>query len=281
MTNAPLVSFIMPTYNRAYIIQTAINSILAQTRSNWELIVVDDGSTDDTKQLVAAIGDPRIRYYYQQNKGAGAARNIAIGYAKGEWIAYLDSDNELYPNYLEVMLRELKAHPHAVFAIPRAKRTLELYKDGKLVKLIDNSDDTPPGLTIKDIFMKKLHLDTNGFIHLRRIFGGSIQWDTRLYGMDDWDLAMRIGTKYPKGFLYVEEVLYNYHQRYGGDGIVSNATYKDWARTFEVIYQTHKDSPLLVGQEWYPSRVEKWNKLQEEFETGQRGPYYLYYFENI
>jgi glycosyltransferase involved in cell wall biosynthesis len=275
----PLVSVIMPTYNRAYIIRSAIQSVLDQTYKNWELIIIDDGSTDDTQKLIAEIGDDRILYQKQDNHGAAAARNHGLRLANGEWIAYLDSDNELFPNYIERMLYWLDQNPRAVFAVPRAHRTQELYEDGKLVKLIDDSGDTPPGLSLRDIFMKNLHLDTNGYIHLKRLFDEGIVWDETLHAMEDWDLAMAMGEKYPEGFLYVEEVLYNYHQRYGGDGVVSNSKYSDWALVFEQIYQKHKNDKLLAGQEWYPAKVKKWQKLQKEFEAGSQPPYYLYYFQ--
>ncbi|HSH55565.1 MAG TPA: glycosyltransferase family A protein [Candidatus Limnocylindrales bacterium] len=274
------ISIIMPTYNRAYIIKNAIQSVLNQTHKNWELIVIDDGSTDGTDAVVKEIGDDRIVYDQQSNQGAAAARNHGLELARGNWVAYLDSDNELFPNYMERMLYWLDNNPEAVFAIPRAHRTQELYENGKLVRLIDDSEDTPPGLGIKDIFMKNLHLDTNGYIHLKRLFDEGIKWDPALHAMEDWDLAMTMGEKYPEGFLYVEEVLYNYHQRYGGDGVVSNSKYSDWAITFEQIYQKHKDDKMLVGQQWYPSRVEKWQRLQKEFEEGNQPPYHLYYFQS-
>lgn len=270
----------MPTFNRGYIIENAIRSIQDQTFQDWELIVIDDGSTDNTKDIIESIQDRRIHYHFQTNKRAGAARNTGLGVAKGTWVAYLDSDNELLPEYTETMLQWLKENPEAVFAIPRSHRTLELYEDGRLVTMIDGSDDTPPSLTLKDIFMKKLHLDTNGFIHLRRLFDEGIRWAEDLYGMEDWDLAMTIGEHYPNGFLYVPTYLCNYHQRYGGDGVVSNSSYDTWAEVFEKIYQRHKHSSLLDGQDWYPSRVEKWTKLQQEFEAGKLPPYYKYYFRD-
>jgi glycosyltransferase involved in cell wall biosynthesis len=280
MPHHPLVSIIMPTYNRAYTIQNAIDSIVSQTYNNWGLIIVDDGSTDNTKQLIQQLNHPQISYYFQQNKGPAAARNYGLTKAKGTWIAYLDSDNELFSNYLETMLDWLGKNPKAVFAIPRVHRTRELYENGKLVKLVDHSEDTPESLTLKDIYMMKLSVDTNGFIHLRRIFEEGITWDEKMPAMEDWDLAMTIGEKYPEGFLYVPVVLYNYHQRYGGDGLVSNHTYKDWAIIIEAMYNKHKDDALLAGQDWYPRKVEKWNRLRTEFEAGKIPPYYLHYFQD-
>lgn len=274
-----MVSIIMPTYNRGYMICGAIESVQAQTYQNWELLVVDDGSTDNTAALFGTKTDPRIRYIQQQNAGAAAARNHGLSISRGTWVSYLDSDNELLPHYLETMLAWITQNPHTVFAAPRAHRTLELYREGKLIQTIDDSADTPPGLTLRDVFMKNLHFDTNGFMHLRSLYDEGIRWDETLGAMEDWDIAMTIGEKYPHGFLYVEEVLYNYHQRYGGDGLVSSKTYSDWADIFESIYRKHRHNPLLAGQKWYPAKVQKWRKLQREFETGKLPPYYLYYFQ--
>lgn len=268
----------MPTYNRGYCIKNTIASVQAQTATNWLLFIVDDGSTDDTKNLILSLNDPRITYTYQQNAGPAAARNTALKLAQTKWVAYLDSDNELLPEFIATMLEELAAHPHAVFAIPQAHRTLELYENGTLVRIVDDSKDTPPGITLKDIYMQKLHFDTNGFVHLRSLYDEGIRWDESLPAMEDWDIAMTIGAKYPDGFLYVEKVLYNYHQRYGSDGLVSSKTYGDWADVFEQMYQKHKHDALLVGQQWHPAKVQKWRALQKDYELGKLPPYHLYYF---
>ncbi|QQS19170.1 glycosyltransferase [Candidatus Saccharibacteria bacterium] len=277
--NTPAVSIIMPTYNRGYAIGYAIESVLSQTYDEWELIVVDDGSTDNTSELIRGYHDKRITYIKQFNAGAASARNHGLSVSRGTLVAYLDSDNELLPHYLATMLKLFTRNPQTVFSIPRAHRTLELYENGILVKTIDDSADTPLGLTLKDIFMKKLHFDANGFMHLRSLYDQGIRWDETLGAMEDWDIAMTIGEKYPHGFLYVEEVLYNYHQRYGGDGVVSSKTYSDWADIFEAIYRKHKNDTLLVGQQWYPAKVQKWRKFQQDFEAGKLPPYHLYYFQ--
>ncbi|MBO4602727.1 MAG: glycosyltransferase [Salinivirgaceae bacterium] len=96
-----IISVIIPTYNRAAFLPKAIESVLAQTYTDWELIVVDDGSTDNTREVVSKYSDKRITYIYQENSERSAARNNGIAHAKGNYICFLDSDNYMLPNRLE------------------------------------------------------------------------------------------------------------------------------------------------------------------------------------
>ena len=104
----PTVSVVVPTYNRGDVISRAIESVLQQTYQDYELIIVDDGSTDDTSEVVGNFDDPRIEYMYQQNQGANAARNKGIRHAKGEYISFLDSDDTLHPEHLEKIVNKFK-----------------------------------------------------------------------------------------------------------------------------------------------------------------------------
>jgi len=102
----PVVSVVIPTYNRAEIIGRAIRSVQAQTFEDWELIVVDDASEDETEEVVAAFEDTRIRYIqHVENRGGAAARNTGIRNSRGEYIAFLDSDDEWLPQKLEGQIR--------------------------------------------------------------------------------------------------------------------------------------------------------------------------------
>lgn len=96
-------SIIIPSYNRAAFLPKAIESILGQTYTDWELIIVDDGSTDATKEVVRSYKDERIQYIYQENAERSAARNNGISEAKGEFICFLDSDNVMESNRLELL----------------------------------------------------------------------------------------------------------------------------------------------------------------------------------
>lgn len=97
-----LVSIIMPSYNTAKYIGESIRSVLAQTYQNWELLIVDDCSTDNTDEVVAQFKDSRIKYFKnERNSGAAVSRNKALREATGKWIAFLDSDDLWYPEKLE------------------------------------------------------------------------------------------------------------------------------------------------------------------------------------
>ena len=98
----PKVSVIIPTYNRSKIVKDAICSVLDQTESDLEIIVVDDGSTDDTHSIVSGISDDRVFYFFKTNGGPAGARNLGLSKAKGEYIAFLDSDDFWPENYIEL-----------------------------------------------------------------------------------------------------------------------------------------------------------------------------------
>ena len=115
MVNADLVSIVIPTYNRADCVSRAIDSALGQTHANVDVIVIDDGSTDDTRAVVLdTFGkEPRVRYVHQPNRGVSAARNHGIRLVKGEYAALLDSDDTWKPFKVELQLACLRAFPDA------------------------------------------------------------------------------------------------------------------------------------------------------------------------
>ena len=110
-----LVSVVIPSYNRAYCIATTVDSVLAQTHKNVEILIVDDGSSDGTRDLIADRyrGEPRVRYIHQSNAGVSAARNHGLRLARGQFVALLDSDDIWLPWKVEAQLRCLEALPTA------------------------------------------------------------------------------------------------------------------------------------------------------------------------
>lgn len=140
----PRISVLMPTFNQASSIRRAIHSLLSQTLPDWELVIVDDGSTDNTPALLdahlTALGDTRIRYHrLEENRGLGAALNVALALARAPLIAYLPSDDQYYREHLASLVSVLDAHPEAALASSGIRQ--ELRAPGKGVQ----ANDTPSG----------------------------------------------------------------------------------------------------------------------------------------
>ena len=131
-----LVSIIMPSWNTGRFIAESIQSVIDQTYENWELIIVDDCSTDNTDEVIATFSDKRIRFYKnEKNSGAAVTRNKAIREAKGEWIAFLDSDDLWNPDKLEKQLAFMNEHGyvfsyHDYVKIDEESKPLNIYVTG-------------------------------------------------------------------------------------------------------------------------------------------------------
>lgn len=129
-----MVSVIIPTYNRVNLVVQAVDSVLAQTCKEFELIVVDDGSTDNTREVIAGYGD-RVRYVYQDNAGVYAARNHGIGLSTGSFIAFLDSDDVWEKDKLACQLDLLIKYPEYA-AVHTASSTID--KNGRIIESVVN-----------------------------------------------------------------------------------------------------------------------------------------------
>ncbi|MCH8502448.1 MAG: glycosyltransferase [Aliidiomarina sp.] len=181
----PLISIIMPTYNRAEIVRESIDSALSQSYAYFELIICDDGSEDETEALIAAIEDPRVTYVRQDNQGAAAARNTALRRAKGDIIAYLDSDNYWHPAYLELVV--------AAFTQMPGRSTIyfdfidfHLRRDGSL-----SIRSTERPAFNHEQLIERPFIDLNTFAHRRELydlFGG---FDQALIRRQDYDLILK------------------------------------------------------------------------------------------
>ena len=107
----PKVSIITPNYNHAQYVGDAIRSVLAQDYQNFEMLIIDDGSTDNSREVVAQFTDDRIKYIWQENKGLSAARNTGINIAKGELIGLLDADDIYETDFLSTLVSILTTNP--------------------------------------------------------------------------------------------------------------------------------------------------------------------------
>lgn len=142
----PKVSIIVPTYNRAKYVTEAIDSILAQTFLDFELIVIDDGSTDNTKDVLNRYGD-RIIYIYQTNSGVGTARNVGIRHARGEWLAFLDSDDIWLPEYLSCQMDRAKQEPRIC---THMTNSILVEADGAKIDTFQNAEINPQNDIMND-----------------------------------------------------------------------------------------------------------------------------------
>lgn len=115
MSSNPLVSIVMPAWNAEAYLQEAIDSVVAQSYPHWELLIVDDGSTDATQHIARAFRDSRVRYFRQQHAGVSAARNRALAESKGQYLSFLDADDTLPPRSLQARLDLFSASPALEF----------------------------------------------------------------------------------------------------------------------------------------------------------------------
>ena len=144
MNKEPFFSVIIPTFNRGNTLLRALKSLVAQTEKDWEAIIIDDGSTDDTADLLIPYieNHPKIKYIAQSNTGAAKAKNTGILVASGKFITFLDSDDEFLPNHLAIRKQLLRANPQINFlhgGVSVLGNQLMPHKDGskKTLKVTD------------------------------------------------------------------------------------------------------------------------------------------------
>jgi glycosyltransferase involved in cell wall biosynthesis len=185
-----LFSIIIPTYNRSDLIQSTLNSILAQTYGNWECIVVDDGSTDDTREIIKEFSktDPRIKYVHQENAERSAARNNGIEHAKGEWICFLDSDDHFLPGNLAEFYNFIQTkHEEKCMLINQA---LIVSSDNSTPTCLSQPDSNP----IEFLLVNPV---TPSRVCVHRDIVQQIRFDEDIVIVEDAVLWLNIATNYP------------------------------------------------------------------------------------
>jgi glycosyltransferase involved in cell wall biosynthesis len=193
-----MVSVIIPTYNRSRLVVEAIDSVLGQTYGDLEVIVVDDGSTDDTRARIEAVADKRVRYYYKTNGGVSTARNLGLEHARGEYICFLDSDDLWPANFLAIMTEKLRENSD--YGAVYCARTI-LYPDGSQVASYEKHFCQSGQLT-KALFSKAF-IQTSTLCFRRDVLAG-FAFEPRLRNAQDVDAWLRLSmrTKY----LFVPEI---------------------------------------------------------------------------
>jgi len=221
MSHQPLVSVIVPTYNCATCIGEAIKSVLSQTYGTFEIIVVDDGSTDDTKAVLAPFAS-RIKYLYQQNQGQAAARNAGIRQTRGEFLAFLDADDIWFPAKLALQVQGFRNHPEAGLAFTDFLDFDESSVTGS------SRFDTWPGVRawfdrhrvgdseiacgpMYEELLQGNWIHTSSTLVRRNVMNAVGLFDEALHGPEDYDQWLRIAKNYH--VLCVDRVLTGYRYR--------------------------------------------------------------------
>ncbi len=224
------ISVIIPTYNRAHTLERAIDSALNQTYDDFEIIVVDDCSTDNTSEIVHAYDDKRITYIRSNsNKGANHARNIGISHADGEYISFLDSDDQLHKRYHEVCLdviNKCASDCGGVFT------SIDLYRDGKLYNVKSAPEKK---ITQNDVCDGNIIGGFSGTIFKSGIFDTIGKLDETLETSQDYDFYIRVLEHY--SLVGIDEPLVNYYLH--GDNISVNIEKKEQGN--RKIIEKHKD----------------------------------------
>lgn len=233
----PSISFIIPTYNRANTLPEAIKSVLEQSMSNWELLVVDDGSTDKTRELINSFqNDNRVRYFFQENRGVSAARNRGIDESKGEYLIFLDSDDKLLPGLttklhtiglekFDMVFWQVKKifHDHS-----------EIWKAQKLEKIY--REITATFLSGSACYKKSILVELGGF-------------DEKLQFSENYELGMRISQKEDLKYKLLEEIFLIYNVKpFRENSLPSN-------KITSLKYLLHKHYEVYLKDSYSHSRL--------------------------
>lgn len=204
----PTVSVIIPTYNRAHLIGRSIQSVLDQTYRDFEIIVVDDGSTDNTENVVKTFNDSRIRHIkHKDNRGGSAARNTGIKLAKGGYIAFQDSDDEWLPTKLEKQMKAFRKTSDEVGVVYtgfyRIENNIKNYIPSSLIPKKEGY--------IHKTLLNGNFVTTQAAIVKKECFKKAGMFDERLPRLQDWELWIRI-SKYYNFECIDEPLVQSYYQ---------------------------------------------------------------------
>lgn len=187
MTNDPFFSVVIPTYNRSSFIRKTIESVLAQSFQDFEIIVVDDGSTDNTEAVMKSITSDKIKYYKKENAERAAARNYGARLAKGKFLNFFDSDDSLYPHHLITAYNFIQKNNPEVFHLG-----FEIKNDNGALLLKINSIHK-----INTKILNGNNLSCNGvFIKNEIVVENPFNEDRVLSSLEDWELWIRLAARY-------------------------------------------------------------------------------------
>lgn len=199
------VSVIMPTWNRSAVISRAIESALQQSYTNFELIIADDGSTDNTEEVVHRFSssDRRIKYLKNVHAGVSRARNIGIAHSSGQLIAYLDSDNAWAEHYLLLMVNTFVDNPSTNTMYCALKRVIDSSPAREFISFRHYD---------REYLLSRNYIDMNIFMHRRDLFRTLGGFNETIHVLEDWDLIVRYTKENPPYVLECVLATYYFEQ---------------------------------------------------------------------
>jgi len=235
----PFFSIIVPVYNKEKFVANTIRSVLKQNFTDFEIIVINDGSTDQSEQEIAALEDSRIRYFFKENEGVAIARNFGISHATASYICFLDGDDYWYPSFLETMFYYVSKLPEQkVFAV-----AIEIETKNKTIPA-QYSIPTASDYEIVNFFnasQKECILWTSSVCIHKIVFENIGDFDTKIKNGEDTELWIRIGLQYP--IVFIAKILARYI--YDSESISRNWNYFFEKYTFEKYALEEKQNLAL------------------------------------
>lgn len=207
----PKISVVIPLYNKGFIISETLESVLAQTFTDFEVVIVNDGSTDDSFEIVSQYSDDRIRLYNQENKGVSKTRNAGIEYAKGELIAFLDADDFWYPNHLEELYQLYIDFPNC--GLYSSRYFMKISKENTIkTTYIQAVSDNFRGI-LPDYFLASMQYRvglTSAVAIPKEMVQGNFLFNPQLNGQEDLELFTKIAIDKPVAITNKYTVEYNF-----------------------------------------------------------------------
>ncbi len=252
MSDSPSVAVVIATYNRAQFLVETIRSILNQQLQNFELIVVDDGSTDDTERLLAGYRS-QLRYLYQENRGPSAARNLGVRCANADWISIQDSDDLCTPNHLKTLYGYVKDHPECamVFANGDYLGGREHNRD-TIIPRTKSQQLAKRGVKLEDFFEKSI-LRLQAALISKKAYDAIGGHDESLRICMDLDLGFRLLMNFPVA--YLDSVVFSYRRHAGNIGRNEELRLTENIRVIEKLLRDYPSARAQLGSRTVSRRL--------------------------
>ena len=242
-----MFSVIIPVYNRANVISRALDSVLAQTLTDFEIIVVDDGSNDNLKEVYAKYASSKIHYCYQENSGSNPARNNGIKYSSGYYVSFLDSDDAWEPEYLNEVAQKFAGDDEIGFVwVNHIKKYLP---DGHIVVKKSRKLE---GFVYNEVLQQGSLINSSCITAKRSLIEAIGGWDDKLQACQDDDICFRLTKAAKTGYVDKELCIFYIDERI--DRISSSNSRRAWNSLY--LWQKHsKDILLFCGKKNFESKI--------------------------